>query len=65
LFAFDWYRERLQLLNPDLVGLEQDDLAEFRKLNQAKRPFCFASLAQTNPETEADYLLTCTENKSP
>ena len=65
LLAFDWYRERLHLLNPDLVGLEQDNLQEFRKFNQAKRPFCFASLAQTNPDTEAVYLLTCTENKSP
>ncbi|MBE2225134.1 MAG: DUF2723 domain-containing protein, partial [Anaerolineae bacterium] len=62
LFAFDWYRQRLHLLNPDLEGLEQDDLAQFRELNGAKRPYCFASLAQTNPDTPENFSLTCTEN---
>lgn len=59
LFAFDWYRNRLQRLYPELTGLEQDNLVQFRQLNQAKRPYCFASLAQNEPDTQSDYLLSC------
>jgi len=60
LFAFDWYRNRLQLLYPDLTGLEQDNLTEFRELNQARLTYCFASLAQN--ESNSPYSLVCTEN---
>lgn len=40
LFAFDWYRQRLSKLYPDLVMLEKDDLAEFRAGNGRLRPVC-------------------------
>jgi len=60
LFAFDWYRNRLQLLYPDLTGLEHDNLTEFRELNQARRAYCFASLAQK--KSNSPYSLVCTEN---
>ena len=59
LFAFDWYRNRLQRLYPGLTGLEDDNLVRFRELNQAKRPYCFASLAKNEPNTQPDYLLSC------
>ena len=60
LFAFDWYRDRLQLLYPELESLERDNLTLFRERNQLKRPYCLASLAQT--ESNSAYSLTCTEN---
>ena len=61
LFAFDWYRNRLQHIYPDLAGLEYDNLIQFRALNQQKRPYCFASLAQNKPDTPSNYFLSCTE----
>jgi hypothetical protein len=65
LFAFDWYRDRLQLLNPDLEGLEHDNLAEFQERNQTKRPYCFASLAQENPGRQTNYSLICSDEPNP
>jgi hypothetical protein len=40
LFAFDWYRERLKKLYPDLIGLDMDNLDAFRKSNNQERPIC-------------------------
>ena len=45
LFAFTWYRQRLQDQYPNLSGFERDDLEIFRRLNQAKRPVCRATVA--------------------
>lgn len=44
LFAFDWYRRRLQRDYPQLKGLDVDDLARFQILNEAERPFCSVTL---------------------
>lgn len=46
LFAFDWYRERLQLLYPDLQGLAVDDVPAFRTLNASQRPICAVVLVE-------------------
>jgi hypothetical protein len=40
LLAFDWYRTRLSQAHPKLAGLDADDLAQFRRLNGARRPWC-------------------------
>lgn len=40
LLAFDWYRARIARANPSLRGLERDDLARFRQLNEPLRPIC-------------------------
>jgi hypothetical protein len=40
LFAFDWYRERLNTFYPELTGLEKDNLEAFRKGNGQMRPIC-------------------------
>ena len=45
LAAFDWYRHRLAMRYPDILGLERDDLPGLRQLNQVKQPFCTATLA--------------------
>lgn len=39
LFAFDWYRARLQTLYPNLQGLEVDNIGRFQQLNTPKRPY--------------------------
>lgn len=57
LFAFDWYRDRIQLLHPELKGLEHDNLAIFHERNETKRPYCFVSLARAT--VNATYSLTC------
>ena len=44
LFAFDWYRERVQALYPDLQGLTIDDVPAFRTLNANQRPICTVAL---------------------
>lgn len=46
LFAFDWYRDRLQGQNPDLKGLEIDDLDLFLALNK-NSPICTVSIAKS------------------
>jgi hypothetical protein len=46
LFAFDWYRSRLQTLYPALQGLTVDDLPSFRALNGAQRPICTVRLGE-------------------
>lgn len=44
LFAFDWYRNRLTLLYPDIIVPEQDDLYALQVENGVLRPVCQASL---------------------
>lgn len=44
LFAFDWYRQRLGWLYPQLTALEEDDLLRLRQENQSRQPFCLVSL---------------------
>ena len=62
LFAFDWYRDRLKILYPSLSGLENDDLTRFQELNKQIQPYCFASLATIETETQTNYSLVCLEN---
>lgn len=50
LFAFDWYRRRLGQQYPALNGLDKDDLAALRRLNQGQRPFCTATLHPNEPQ---------------
>jgi hypothetical protein len=57
LFAFDWYRERLQEQHPHLNGLEKDSLDSLR-LN--KRPVCSGSMVAANPETPV--AISCLED---
>ena len=45
LFAFDWYRARLQNLHPTLVGLEADALPNFRASNRPQHPICTVKLS--------------------
>jgi hypothetical protein len=45
LFAFDWYRERLSRLYPDLAGLDKDNLEVFRKSNSQTRSICMVQAA--------------------
>ncbi|MCP5098024.1 MAG: DUF2723 domain-containing protein [Chloroflexi bacterium] len=45
LFAYDWYRQQLQTVYPDLVQLEKDDFDTFQQYNAALRPFCKVTLA--------------------
>jgi hypothetical protein len=44
LLAFDWYRQRLSARYPDLTGLAEDNVAQFRMQNLAKRPICSLTL---------------------
>jgi hypothetical protein len=46
LFAFDWYRSRLNTRYPALQGLAVDDLPAFRALNARQRPICTVSLGE-------------------
>lgn len=46
LFAFDWYRQRLARLHPELTHLAIDDLAAFRNQDSG-RPVCDATLTGT------------------
>jgi Protein O-mannosyl-transferase TMEM260-like len=46
LFAFDWYRARLQKLHPTLIGLAADDLPNFRAVNRLQRPICTVKLSE-------------------
>lgn len=55
LFAFDWYRQQLGQIYPDLAGLTADDLPLFTELNSERRPFCQAAI------TLETYQLTCSE----
>lgn len=50
LFAFPWYRQRLQEQYPNLRGLEVDNLMTFRQINQQQRPICQANLVELNGE---------------
>ncbi len=59
LFAFDWYRKRLQHLYPNLQGLEEDNIQRFRQLNEPNYPYCFASLAKEDLDKQRAYSLTC------
>ncbi len=44
LFAFDWYRNRLQQRFPDLLVPGHDDLEQFRTDNSRFRPICDFSI---------------------
>ena len=55
LFAFDWYRARLQRRYPDLGSLDVDDLVGLRQTNEGKRPFCMI----TSQHQTSDYRLDC------
>jgi hypothetical protein len=44
LFAFSWYRQRLERQFPELRALQADDLPAFQQANQGQRPFCRAGL---------------------
>ncbi len=48
LFAFDWYRERLQQTYPDLIVPQADDLAKLQADNAQKRPYCFVDIILEN-----------------
>lgn len=50
LVAFDWYRDRLAKRYPGIRGLDKDNLPGLRQLNQAKRPFCTATLNPGAPQ---------------
>lgn len=58
LFAFDWYRQRLGRLNPDLGGLERDDLPAFQQANR-HRPICHVTVDQADLDLSSDH--TCIE----
>jgi hypothetical protein len=53
LFAFDWYRKRLNQLYPNLSALEEDDLDAFRKSNSQMRPIC-------NVQAALEGIVNCT-----
>ncbi len=59
LFAFTWYRDRLQHLHPNLQGLEEDNIQRFRQLNHLNHPYCWASLAQEDLDKHRTYSLSC------
>ncbi|MFZ1398316.1 MAG: DUF2723 domain-containing protein [Candidatus Promineifilaceae bacterium] len=44
LFAFDWYRDRLQHLQPTLRALEEDNLSLFKTVNAAQHAICQVQL---------------------
>ncbi len=44
LFAFDWYRARLQAQHSDLLHLAADDLGGFRQTNGEQRSILFVNL---------------------
>lgn len=48
LFAFSWYRQRLQDQYPELRGLAADDLPAFRAANATQRPICQVGLVESN-----------------
>jgi hypothetical protein len=48
MFQFDWYRNRIGTLYPDIVYLEKDDLRGFIDKNSLFRPICLVSLVQQN-----------------
>ncbi len=58
LLAFDWYRARLAADNPSIYGLQSDDLARFRMLNERERPFCEIEFV-----TENEVSVLCTEDQ--
>lgn len=51
LFAFDWYRSRLQTLYPRLQGLSKDDVPAFRTINASQQPICTVSLGEAGELT--------------
>jgi hypothetical protein len=50
LFAFSWYRQRLEELYPDLHGLAADNLLRFRETNQHQRPVCEVNLVDNESD---------------
>jgi hypothetical protein len=51
LFAFDWYRLHLAQQHTELTALAEDDLEQFRHLNERQRPVCLVTLS-THPGDE-------------
>jgi len=49
LFAFDWYRQRLGWLYPQLTALQEDDVTRFHRENQHHLPVCETTIHQ--PQT--------------
>ncbi len=49
LFAFDWYRQRLARLYPQLTALQEDEVARFHQENQRHLLVCEATIHQ--PQT--------------
>ena len=49
LFAFDWYRQRLARLYPQLTALQEDEVARFHQENQCHLLVCEATIHQ--PQT--------------
>ena len=66
LFAFDWYRERLLVENPQLQGLATDDINSFLKLNEV-RSNCFTGLiSESTNRARRNYVyLVGTEAEAP
>lgn len=52
LFAFDWYRQHLGDLYPDLQHLTEDDLAGFQEQNLSRRPVCIITQQLNCLETQ-------------
>ena len=46
LFAFDWYRNRLQQQYPSLQGLAEDDVQNFTTVNRIQRAVCAVQLQE-------------------
>ncbi len=59
LFAFDWYRTRLQQTYPDLVVPQEDDLQKLQTEQGQKRPFCQVNITHEDPP---DITNSCAED---
>lgn len=62
LFAFDWYRTRLQQTYPDLVIPQEDDLQKLQTVQVQQRPFCQVNIT---PETPPTITNSCAEDTQP
>lgn len=51
LFGFDWYRQQLPLIYPDLAVPVTDDLTKLQQDNAEKRPFCNVDIIIENNKT--------------
>ena len=48
LFGFDWYREQLPTIYPDLNVPIEDDLTKLQQENEGKRPYCQVDIVNVN-----------------